>query len=395
MKGLKQWLVDRWLIVVTTVAAALFIVFLYTFRLGSLTGGGSSIEASYLQNAHYISNIFHGPAFLLHKQLTFLALALPFDSFGLLRLPAALMMVTFIGCFYLLVHRWYTTRVALLTTLLFATSSWTLTIGRQALPTVSYLAWLPILALVYWSVSKGKNALILPFWVLGFGWSLYIPGILWFVLVMAASQRKRLAMIVRTLPKWQVGLNATALLLLALPYSLQLFQHPLTALANLGLPTTLQQVIHFPELAYRLVLQLFLFAGNNPVFHLGHLPYIDIASTALFLLGLYRLRYSKAQKMMKWSGIIIAGWVVGAGFGAINIAIFLPLIYIVMGGGISFLLVQWFTVFPKNPIARSAGVALVSALVVLISAYHLDRYFIAWPLSPATRAVFSAQTVVK
>lgn len=85
----------------------------------------------------------------------------------------------------------------------------------------------------------------------------------------------------------------------------------------------------------------------------------------------------------------------GAGLGAINIAIFLPLIYIVIGGGMSYLLIQWLTVFPKNPIARSVGVGLVSLLALLISVYHLDRYFIAWPLNPASQAAFSEKTVVK
>lgn len=395
MKRLKMWLVEHWLVVTTTVAASVFICFLYTFRLGSLTQGSSLLEARYLLKAQYIGDILSSPAFLIHKLLSYLALALPFNSFGLSRLPSVALILVFIACFYVLVARWYTTRVALLTTLLFVTSSWTLTIGRQALPTVSYLSWLPILALIYWTTANGKQRLLLPLWVVSFGFSLYVPGILWFVVVLAASQRKRLLNLIRTMPKWQVGACGLGLLLITAPYIALLIRQPLEALANLGLPTTLSQVVHFPELLYRLVLQLFIFAGNNPVFHLGHLPYIDIVSTVLFILGLYRLRYSQARKMMQWSMIVTIGWVIGAGFGAINIAIFLPLIYMFIGGGISFLLVQWFTVFPKNPIARGTGVALLSVLVVLVSMYQLDRYFIAWPLSPQTRATFSTQTVVK
>lgn len=395
MNGVKKWLVERWLVVVTSVAASLFVTFLYTFRLGSLTNGGSRIEADYLHNAQYIGTIITSPGFFIHKLLSHAVLALPSESFGLKRLPSVMLILIFVACFYVLVKRWYTTRVALLTTLLFVTSSWTLTIGRQALPSVSYLAWLPILALIYWTLAKGKVQLILPLWVLSLGYALYVPGLLWFVIVLAATQRKRLAGIITSAPKWQTALSGVVLLLLAVPYEIQLIRHPLTALANLGLPTSLSQFVHFPELLYRLVLQLFIFAGNNPVFHLGHLPYLDIVSSVLFLLGLYRLRFSPAHKMMKWSGVIVAGWIVGAGFGAINIAIFLPLIYIIIGGGISFLLVQWFTVFPRNPIARSTGVAIVSGLVILVSIYHLDRYFIAWPLSHETRAVFSTETVVK
>lgn len=395
MKRFQKWVTERWPVVVSTVAAGLFILFLFSFRLGSLTDGSSLVEARYLTNAQYLNTIFSAPAFLIHKLLSFFVLALPFESFGLKRLPSVGLILQFTACFYVLVSRWYTTRIALLTTLLFVTSSWTITIGRQALPTVLYLSWLPILALLYWTLSKGKHSLILLLWAFSFGLGLYVPGILWFVVVLAASQRKRLLSLVRSAAKWQTAVAAATLLVLIVPYLFLLVQHPTSAIATLGLPTTATQFVHFPEQLYRLVLQLFIFSNLNPVFHLGHLPYIDIASTVLFGLGLYRLRYSPARKMMAWSGIVTAGWAVGAGFGAVNIAIFLPLIYMFIGGGISFLLVQWFTVFPKNPIARGVGLWLVCFLVLLISFYHLSRYFIAWPLSPQTRAAFSTQTVVK
>ena len=98
---------------------------------------------------------------------------------------------------------------------------------------------------------------------------------------------------------------------------------------------------------------------------------------------------------MAWSVIVSIGWLIGGGFGAVDIAIFLPLLYIFIGGGLSFLLIQWLHVFPRNPIARMIGISMLSALVVLIAAYHLNRYFIAWPLSPQTKAAFSTQTMVK
>lgn len=395
VKQVKKWLKEQWLVLFAGLAATSFIVFLYTFKLGSLTGGLSGIESKYVNSGRFITEVFEAPTFLIHKLLTFFAVASPLDSLGSVRLPSVVFFMLSVVCFYLLVTRWYTTRVALLTTLLFVTSSWSLTIGRQALPTVMYFAWLPVLALLYWSISKGRHSVAVFLWAISFGLSLYVPGLLWFVSILAISQRKRLLGLVKMLPLWKTITAAVVLILCAAPYVMLLISSPGIAAATLGLPTTMQQVSNFPEQLYRLVTQLFIFSGANPVFRLGHLPYIDIASTALFLFGIYRLRYSNAQKMMVWSGLVIGGWVLGAGFGSINIAIFMPLIYIFIGGGLSFLLVQWFTVFPKNPIARSAGVGLVSLLVLLISVYHLDRYFIAWPLSPATQAVFSEKTVVK
>lgn len=69
----------------------------------------------------------------------------------------------------------------------------------------------------------------------------------------------------------------------------------------------------------------------------------------------------------------------GAGIDAIYIA---PFLYIIAAAGIALLLQQWFTVFPKNPFARSVGVVLISICISASVAYNLHRYFIAWPHTP-------------
>jgi len=56
------------------------------------------------------------------------------------------------------------------------------------------------------------------------------------------------------------------------------------------------------------------------------------------------------------------------------------------------MLQQWFTVFPRNPFARSAG-AILMTIVVLLAAYNgFSQYFIAWPNTPETKAVFTEPT---
>lgn len=389
MKNVKGWLGKNWGVVLAVLASGLFVLFLFGFHLNSLTKGLSPVETSYVTQNSYIQNVVEQPVFLAHKLLTFVT-GVP-ESVKFARLPSVLFALASVACFYALVARWYTRRVALLTTLLFVTSSWTLTIGRQALPTVMYLGWLPILSLLYWTISRNLHAVGMVLWALSFGLALYVPGLLWFVLVLGASQRKRLKNMVLTGKPWQLAGSGILLLLLIAPYIFAVINNPSTGLSSLGLPTNLVQITSLPERLYQIVLQLFIYSPTNPVFHLGHLPYIDITTTLLFLIGLYRLRYSPARKMMAWSGVISIGWVVGAGLGAINIAIFLPLIYMFAGGGISFLLVQWFKVFPRNPFARGFGVALMTGLVLVISFYHLNRYFIAWPLNPTTKAAFSGK----
>lgn len=389
MNTIKRWLTNNWRMLLIVMACVLVLLAVYGFRLNGLTGGLSPIEKSYVASTSFIRDVLSQSVFLPHKFLSFIAANLS-DKNQFARVPSVLFAVISIICFYALMARWYTRRIALMTTLLFITSSWTLTIGRQALPTISYLGWLPILALLYWTVSEGKHKLAVLFWAFTISLAFYVPGLLWFVVVLATSQRKRLQSLIISTPGWQIAIAGVLSLILLVPFFYSMVQSPLSALASLGLPTTMEQITSAPYRLLQIFIQVFIYSSANAVFHLGHLSYLDITSGILFLLGIYRLRYSSARKMMAWSGLVALGWLVGAALGAINIAIFLPLIYMFVGGGLSFLLVQWLKVFPRNPIARGVGISLVIALVVFISFYHLNRYFIAWPHNPVTKQVFSA-----
>lgn len=371
----------------TLLGSGLFL-FLFSLQLNSLTGGFSKIEKAYILSSSSFVGILKNPIFLPHKVLSYLFSNIPVD-FSLARVPSVLLMFAMIISFYVLLNRWFTRRIALLTTLLFAASSWTLVIGRQALPTVLYLGWLPILALLYWTIAKQRNILAIMLWVFGTTLSLYVPGMLWFVVVLGICQRKRLKNVVGEIHNWQLLVSLGIFVILASPFIFRLVDDPSAAFRAVGIPTSMAQITNFHRHMYQLMLQIFIRSDGNPVFHVGRLPYLDIASTVLFLIGIYRLRYSLKNKVLKWSAIVAFGWVLGVGFGSVNIAILLPFIYIIIAGGISFLLVQWFSVFPKNPFARSLGTAAITALIMLISFYHLSRYFIAWPMSPKTRAAFS------
>lgn len=388
MEDVRKWLLTYWRALAVALLGAFLFLFLFSFQLNSLTGGFSKIENAYIQTTSSFTAILKQPIFLPHKLLSNLLSHVPV-GFSLARIPSVLLMCAMIISFYALLHRWYTRRIALLATLLFVTSGWTLVIGRQALPTVLYLGWLPILALMYWTIAKQRNIMAVMLWVFGTTLSLYVPGMLWFIVVLGISQKKRLKNVIGDIRSWQLLISLILFVILASPFIFRLVDDPTSAFRALGIPTSMAQVTNFPRHIYQLALQIFVWSDGNPVFHVGRLPYLDIASTVLFLLGIYRLRYTYKNKAVKWSAIVALGWVIGVGFGSVNIAILLPLIYIIIAGGISFLLVQWFSVFPKNPFARSFGTLVVTALVGLISFYHLTRYFIAWPMNPQTRDAFS------
>jgi hypothetical protein len=49
---------------------------------------------------------------------------------------------------------------------------------------------------------------------------------------------------------------------------------------------------------------------------------------------------------------------------------------------------QWFTVFPRNPIARGSGIAVICLMLFFSVLYQTRVYFVAWPHTTATRQAF-------
>ena len=88
-------------------------------------------------------------------------------------------------------------------------------------------------------------------------------------------------------------------------------------------------------------------------------------------------------------------FIAGAGMialgGSANLSLFIPFLYLVAAAGIDYLLAQWFRTFPRNPIAQGVGMFAVGAVVTLACAYHLRTYFVAFPQSTSTQAVYTHQ----
>jgi hypothetical protein len=90
--------------------------------------------------------------------------------------------------------------------------------------------------------------------------------------------------------------------------------------------------------------------------------------------------------------LLLGGLVGGAILSALSIdalPILLPFIYLLAGAGMTLLLQQWFTVFPRNPLARNIGVGLIAVLLAFVGYYHMHRYFVAWPHTPETKQAYS------
>ena len=156
-----------------------------------------------------------------------------------------------------------------------------------------------------------------------------------------------------------------------------------------GLPEHIPSFRSIFDNFIRIPENIFLRGPDDPVRWLGRLPLLDVFSTAMFVLGIYSIRYSLKQHKIQiiiGSSIFFALLITTGG--ALTVTVLMPAIYILIAGGLAFLLQQWFTVFPRNPLAQTLATSMISISVLLVCFYHINHYFVAWPQTPTTKSSF-------
>lgn len=117
---------------------------------------------------------------------------------------------------------------------------------------------------------------------------------------------------------------------------------------------------------------------------------LDSFSLVMGILGVFVLwRYRLLDRVRAVFVIILFAMLLTIFSGWPTLLIALPMVFVVISTGIALFLQQWFTVFPRNPLARVTGVMIVSFVVLLACTYNMRHYFIAWPRTPDTKAVFT------
>jgi len=205
-------------------------------------------------------------------------------------------------------------------------------------------------------------------------------------------QHKIIIKELKQVPWWFNTCAGLFVIILLAPLGYAVFHDTNQLLAVAGLPSTVPTINNMIHNFLNIPTGVLLKGPNSPSQWLGRLPYLDIASTAMLVLGVYSLRYHllliRAQLLVGCSLLFIILITLG---GSVTSLALLPVIYLLIAGGLAFMLQQWFTVFPNNPVARTIATTLVSVLVLLISYYNISHYFIAWPQTPATRQAFGLQ----
>ena len=394
MKKITGWLQDYWQETVFVLIALLVIVLSLWYRLATLNNGYTSGE---LQIHHLLLNHAYTFKYLWHNLVYApytlgLIIVQFFGGKGLLAIRSIACVIGLITSwmFFYIIWRWYGNLVAFLSTAIFISSLWFLQSSRngEAIILFSFGATFMILVGMLSRARRWSSPKIILTAIISLS-LLYIPGFVWFLVLGTVLQRN----FIKT--EWKALSQPVKVLLLLLVAA---FLTPIVWMsisdynlptALLGLPSIysfhgiLSRLTHFP-------LSLFIYNTQNNFFSLGHMPIINIFSDTMIVLGLY---YVAAKIHLNRVKLLIPGvllsWLLYAIGGAVPIYLVMPFWFCLIASGLSYLLKQWYTVFPFNPIARPIGVSLLCVAVASVCFLQVNQYYIAWSHAPNTIATYS------
>ena len=389
-----DWVVDNRVLLLYGLLAAAVTFLLYLYRLGSFVRGDSVYESKPFLEIESVQAIIDSVSMAPVKIVEFIMVKIDDPNSTLLRIISVAIVLLAAAAFYRLIAKWHTHRIALLATLLFITSSYSLHLGRFTNQDSLYYVIFPALILFGTWLKSKKYVVRLPFIFPALALFLYVPGFIYSILLLLIIFRKRLLLAWKfvDIRKNIISLAVSALLLVPLIYALavrpsQLYEY--LAIDRLTGPNGLAE---FGKTLADIPDALFYSGPEHAYRWLTGTPVLDVASIALLVLGIYgSIRGPhplRARAILLFA--LVSIFIIGSG-SLVSLAILIPLLYIVIANGIVFLLQSWFTVFPRNPAARNTALALIAIFIALICSYQLQRYFIAWPNAPETKSSLSAK----
>lgn len=359
----------------------------------------SSFDKAVLEKTRSLDAISDNILFAPKKTLDLLLYKAGFSIELSAKLVSAFLALITTVFYFILVRQWVSFKITILSTILFSSSSWIIFQARDPGFGSSLLMAIPVLLLSALLINKKKGGIFAYLISILLALSLYTPGFVWLMIIGAVFYFKNIRSYFGSISK--IDKSVISILFLAPVVTLIYFLSKSIVTLKIwsGLPENFaakDAVTNLTDLPQQL-----LYKGiDNPSIWLQSTPVLDAVTLILLLTGFVyifnRERYSNLKKSTLIFSFVAVTLIVLNGYEYISML--LPLLYLLVAVGLTFLVEQWFHIFPKNPFARTAGLSLVVFLVFLVSSYGVIRYFVAWPRSEATKAIFSSSqsvTIVK
>lgn len=345
----------------------------------AVTSNTTSISPSHFHPEAVIDLPYH---MLQHASISFFGAS----TFGI-KFPSLLLGFFSIVGMFVLLRLWFRENVAILTAIIVITTGQFLFVAQSGTPSIVYVFW-SIWLLVLAMLTSRKIGLLTLWKITLFAivaLSLYTPLSLYIIIALlsAVILHPHLRYIVRQLPKVKVALGFLVALILLIPLGYSIWKQPSLVLTLLGIPAH----IDIKANILQLLRQYFDFVSPSSGIFMS--PVYGLGSAILVVLGLIELATTKytarSYITAAWVILLVPVLIINPGYTSIT---FVPVILLV-AMGVHRLLYSWYSLFPRNPYARFAGLL---PLIVLISGMVLsgiNRYMYGYTYDPQTAGNFS------
>jgi hypothetical protein len=395
MSKFIDWCKNYWQDNVYEISVILVALIFLLYRLSEIGQGLSAqekiIQDHLIQNSIGLHYLYHNLVFLPYNVGLYVLEKTKIHSLFSIRFVGVVFGVIAAIEFFYLIRRLFGNFIASLTTLVFIDSLWFLQAARTQQSAILYCVGILTVALIgFIKHNENHKTLKLIISLISASLILYIPGMIWFLLALVIIKRKRVVEIIKSFKPYETVAAALVFLLIISPILAYSVQQPSLLRQLVGLPTVISPHVMFTRF-YSLPSDVFLRTVHPTYLNLGHLPALDIFSTVLMVLGVVWLYLkSKINVIISICIGLSIGWVLYVLGGSIYTII--PLLLIFFASGISYLIKQWFTVFPRNPVAQKLGLTLLALAVISIAIYHANQFYIAWPRTSQTISIFSQES---
>jgi hypothetical protein len=368
---------------------AAVVLFFLVHNLGSRPAGLSPDEYASKTASQSISSIINSPLNAPHKLLAYGLHAASLSWRSALRLSSAIFAALFIFCFYRILRAWFGGTIGLLGTVILAATPLFLVLARQGSAEIMYFSITAVMAAYMWMQRSEDKDLSLAVLLILCAFGLYVPGVIWWLGGGLILARKKLADGLALARPPAVGAAILLCLLVLTPLGLALAKDwalikPL-ALIPAQLVPPLTVIKHIAQMA----LAVFVKSPYHSTFILGRLSILSIVQTALLVFGVYALWKAAKPKLL----VLLAA----AGFAVIAAGVYdqlsvlalgLPAAAVIICAGLRYLYIEWRSVFPRNPLARTLAYSLLWALVAVQVLFGIRYSVLAWPNTVATKHVY-------
>jgi hypothetical protein len=367
---------------------------LYLVQLDSFVAA-SPTEQVTIQAGKSLSALSDNPLLAPYKLLVYVLLHLPGGDLLSVRLASVIITCLSVWLFFVLARRWYGTANSVWITTTFAASGWILQTGRfGAGYCYLILTILALLNMAAWLSSTTNHGRALIGYATISGVALFTPGGLWFVIVTTLLLHRPLLIHSSKAKPKDLALASGILVALLVGLGSSLVQNTTIIAQWIGMPGQLPIASVLCKQAVASVTYFVIKGPVSPETWLAHTPLLDVASSVFLLFGIIfysrHLRNGRTRLLLGFSIICIA-LIALNGASALSYAV--PMVYLVLGGGVAYVMHQWNRTFPLNPLARATALTLMVGLLMAIVGFHAIRYFVAWHNSPNTvQAYSSSQT---